>query len=221
MISPNARIIRLDQRLSAVAQLFEKGCVGADIGTDHGMLPAYLLQHDICRYMYVSDISEIALSKAKKLIKSLGLQDRASFVHANGFSGIPSSVECVSICGLGGETIANIIKNTPETKPKLIMSAHTKLPHLRRSINDIGYLISREIVARAAGRYYVIIEALNGSQILSDKELELGFNMHFNCKEDKERYFNWRFSIEKKKRLKNNNTLEWINEELNYEASKG
>ena len=118
------------------------------------------------------------------------------------------------------ETIANIIKNTPETKPKLILSAHTKLPYLRRSINGIGYSISREIITRAAGRYYVIIEALSGNQILSDRQYELGFNTQFNSKEDKLKYFNWRLNIEKKKNLAHNVTLEWIKEELENETSK-
>ena len=220
MISPNARIIKLDERLSAVAQLFERGCIGADIGADHGLLPAYLLQNDICRHMYVSDISEAALVKAKELIISLDLQDRVSFIHADSFNGIPSDVNCVSICGLGGETIANIIQNTPDTKPKLILSAHTKLPYLRRSINDIGYSIHREIVTRAAGRYYVIIEAFSGKQILSDRQYELGFNTQFNSKEDKLKYYNWRLNIEKKKNLAHNVTLEWIKEELENETSK-
>ena len=45
----------LDERLSLAAQLYEPCALGADIGTDHALLPCYLLTHN---EMSMIDIAE-------------------------------------------------------------------------------------------------------------------------------------------------------------------
>ena len=51
----------LDERLSLAAQLYEPCALGADIGTDHALLPCYLLTHNICQEMILADVSPKAL----------------------------------------------------------------------------------------------------------------------------------------------------------------
>ena len=60
---------QLDARLQAVAALFTPCETGADIGADHGKLSCYLLAHNICKKMIVTDISAGSLSKAKQLLR--------------------------------------------------------------------------------------------------------------------------------------------------------
>ena len=54
----------LDERLSLAAQLYEPCALGADIGTDHALLPCYLLTHNICQEMILADVSPKALLHA-------------------------------------------------------------------------------------------------------------------------------------------------------------
>ena len=55
----------LDERLSLAASLYDPCDLGADIGTDHGLLPCHLLRSGICRRMILADVSENALSRAR------------------------------------------------------------------------------------------------------------------------------------------------------------
>ena len=51
------KIISIDDRLKGIASLVDKCNVIADIGTDHGYLPIYLLQNDIAEFAYASDVA--------------------------------------------------------------------------------------------------------------------------------------------------------------------
>ena len=41
--------MRLSKRLKAVADMVTKGNIVADIGTDHGYVPIYLVKNNICK----------------------------------------------------------------------------------------------------------------------------------------------------------------------------
>ncbi len=56
--------MRLSQRLHIMAKQAYEGAVVADIGTDHGLLPLYLLKNKIASKAIFVDISEKALQKA-------------------------------------------------------------------------------------------------------------------------------------------------------------
>ena len=45
-------MVRISDRLRTVAHMCEKGAVVADIGTDHGYLPIYLVQEGIVAVCY-------------------------------------------------------------------------------------------------------------------------------------------------------------------------
>lgn len=59
----------LDERLSLAAQLYEPCALGADIGTDHALLPCYLLTHNICQEMILADVSPKALLHAEESVR--------------------------------------------------------------------------------------------------------------------------------------------------------
>ena len=58
----------LDERLSLAAALYEPCEVGADIGTDHGLLPCHLLKENICQQMIFADVSAKALRHAEEQV---------------------------------------------------------------------------------------------------------------------------------------------------------
>ena len=78
----------MDDRLTLAASLYTPCALGADIGTDHGFLPCYLLEQNICQRMLLSDVSPSALSHAEALVARKRLQDRATLICADGLDAL-------------------------------------------------------------------------------------------------------------------------------------
>lgn len=157
--------IQLDERLSLAMALFPACEEGADIGTDHGRLPCRLLEEGRCRRMILSDISPKALSRAEALVQRRGLQGRATLVVADGLDALTHRVDCVSIMGMGGRTIAQALRRGQErlAGASLVLSAHTELPEVRQAVEEIGYHLIQERLCRAGNRWYVFLKAIPGA----------------------------------------------------------
>lgn len=167
----------LDARLAMAASLYEPCLQGADIGTDHAYLPRYLLQRDICQRMILADISPKALQHARDTVEEAALWDRATVVLADGLSPLKDSpCGCVSIMGMGGETLSQILRSGHSLLrgAVLVLSAHTDLPQVRMAIRDIHYHITREEVAQAGGRFYLLWRCEPGDGEWTDTGLRLG-----------------------------------------------
>ena len=145
------RPILLDERLSLAIELFPICEIGADIGTDHGLFPCRLLEEGRCQRMILSDISEKALAHAQALVERRGLQDKTALVVANGLDCLTEPVDCVSIMGMGGRTIAEILHAGQARLhgATLVLSAHTDLELARQAVQDIGYHLTQERLCRA------------------------------------------------------------------------
>ena len=59
-------MIKLSDRLNMIAEEIERGETMADIGTDHGFLPIYLIQKGISPYAVLGDISVPTLEKSRE-----------------------------------------------------------------------------------------------------------------------------------------------------------
>ena len=104
----------LDPRLSMIARLVGSCESCADIGCDHGRLGAFLLQSGQCRRVLLTDISAPSLEKARALMHGLGLTDRARFSVGNGALALDETPQVAVIAGMGGTTIARILREGRE-----------------------------------------------------------------------------------------------------------
>lgn len=166
----------LDERLALAAALYLPCEMGADIGTDHGLLPCHLLESHICQRMILADVSPKALRHAEAQVRARKLESRARLVCADGLDALTEPCGCVSIMGMGGDTIAAILRRSQSRLrgAALVLSAHTEQAMVRQAVCDIGYHLTRETLCRAAGRFYVFWRAEAGPAAMTEEELRYG-----------------------------------------------
>ena len=210
------RLPLLDARLRCAADLVPHCSVAADIGADHGRLACYLLSNNICDRMIVSDISADSLAKSKRLLMLHGLDRRAKLVVADGLDAINEPVDAVVIAGMGGRTIAAILRNYDKIgEARLIVSAHTEMHLLRQKLYEYGFCFESETVVRANGRFYTVVSSRRGQAEYSLRQLYTGIELRGECVTE---YLQWRYDVEAARRDDMSQVhLKWLKEEIERE----
>ena len=210
------RLPLLDARLRCAADLVPHCSVAADIGADHGRLACYLLSNNICDRMIVSDISADSLGKSKRLLMLHGLDRRAKLVVADGLDAINEPVDAVVIAGMGGRTIAAILRNYDKIgDARLIVSAHTEMHLLRQKLYEYGFCFESETVVRANGRFYTVVSSRRGQAEYSLRQLYTGIELRGECVTE---YLQWRYDVEATRRDDMSQVhLKWLKEEIERE----
>ena len=103
-------MVSLSKRLNAVASLVESGSSVADVGTDHGYIPVYLVENKISPFVVAMDINEKPLASCKSLVKAAGFEDVILTRLSNGLEKLDRG-ECDTaiIAGMGAELIVDIL----------------------------------------------------------------------------------------------------------------
>ena len=198
-MNSTGRIV-LDPRLSLIARLVGHCECCADVGCDHGRLGAFMLQQNQCERMVLTDISAPSLDKARRLMGDLGLSERVRFAVGDGALAIPEPVDAVVIAGMGGTTIAGIVREGRERleNARLILEPNVAAPQLRQTLTDCGYEIYDEAVVRDGRRNYVVLCARPGKAAYTEKELIVGPVLLKNRPESLKPYAEFRLRVGKK-----------------------
>lgn len=165
-----------DARLSAILDMLPTLHTAADIGTDHGRLGAQLLLSEKCKNVWFTDISAPSLEKAKKLIGRLALEDRARFFVGDGAKALPESPDAAIIAGMGGVTISEILRSSEGKLDSsyLILQPNVAVYDVRKTLTELGFMITDERCVIAANRKYILIAARKGKAEYSESELIAG-----------------------------------------------
>ena len=156
----------LTPRLQAAARLCREGTRLIDVGCDHGLLCIQLIQEGSIRRAYAADLREGPLRKARAEIEKQGLSDRILPVLCDGLSAFsPSDADVIAICGIGGETIADILSKaswTADGQHLLVLQPMSKIRELRAFLKTAGYMIETEALAEERDRLYVVMSVRGG-----------------------------------------------------------
>ncbi len=180
---------KLPPRLEKIASLVTESEIVADIGTDHGCLPAALIERGIVKKVIASDIAPGPLKRAEETLLRRGVTDNIELRLGFGLDTVRESdgVDTIIIAGMGGETIAGILEHSPKIvgSAKLIITQPmSALEEFRTYIYGAGYSEIREYLALEKEKIYNIfamspvktrreslspIEALAGRDILNTR----------------------------------------------------
>ncbi|NLX83302.1 MAG: SAM-dependent methyltransferase [Clostridiales bacterium] len=192
------RLPQLGTRLARIAEEVPHCDLAADIGADHGKLSCVLLHSGRVNRMIVSDIGSSSRAKARDLFIRHGLMDRVIISGEDGLHALSEKIDAVVIAGMGGELIAQILKQDVDLQgAMLILSAQTELPLVRETLLARGYRIEKEVLTKESGRFYRILIAKPGQQKLSELELALGTNVHETDEARMIDFITWQLEVTK------------------------
>ena len=170
--------MELSKRLAAVAAMVQEKTI-ADIGTDHGYLPIYLVKNKSADRVIACDINKGPLTKAEENISLAGLNSKIETRLAPGLDKIsPGEAECITISGMGGMLIISILENgkpTVKAAARLVLQPQKDIPRVRQYIARIGFRIDNETMLTEDDRFYTVISAVPGSEpAYTESELMFG-----------------------------------------------
>ena len=156
----------LTPRLACIAALVPQGAQLADVGTDHGKLPITLLIEGRIAHAIGSDLREGPLDHAARNAEEHGVI--LPLRLAAGLDGIsPEECDTVTIAGMGGQTIAEILQNAPWTADGdhlLLLQPMTKVEYLRKWLVDNGYRFTEERLVFDKSYLYPVFAVRGGTQ---------------------------------------------------------
>ncbi len=160
--------MKLSKRMSTVAHMVNKCNAVADIGTDHGYVPIYLVKNDITKKAFACDINKGPLEKAQININSYNCNESIETRLGSGLTVIkPFEVDTAVIAGMGGMLIIDILKDSIETVQslkQLILQPQLDVGEVRKYIHSIGFKIEDEEMLIDEGKYYTVINAVKGNE---------------------------------------------------------
>ena len=164
--------IGLSERLKLVASFVEPGAVVADVGTDHGYVPIWLVQEGVAVGGIAMDVKPGPLERAAAHIVACGLTDRIQTRLGDGLSALSDGeVDTVIIAGMGGPLITRILTDGLETARKmkrLILSPQSEIWIVREFLDRQGFIIEDEGMTEEDGKYYTVIRARFGSEYIEE-----------------------------------------------------
>lgn len=155
-------MVKISNRLMTAAALVTQGYTLADVGTDHGYIPIYLLQQKKIPAAIAMDINEGPLERAKEHIALYGLQAYIQTRLSDGVAALkPGEVEAVLIAGMGGGLVMHILKNGEkvcQSAKELILQPQSEIEHVREFLREEGYAILAEDMVLEEGKFYPMMK---------------------------------------------------------------
>ena len=150
----------------AVAQMVTPDNKVADVGTDHGYIPIYLIEQKIIPSALALDVNIGPLKRAEQNIISHDATKLIETRLSDGVAALRSGeADTVVIAGMGGNLIMKILTEGQSilTKVKeLILQPQSEVDQVRKFLQNNQYTISAEEMIYEDGKFYPIMKVIHG-----------------------------------------------------------
>ncbi len=161
-------------RLQAIMNLVETKTI-ADIGTDHAYIPIKLAQQEKIIKAVACDKNSGPIEIARQNVLKYNLNDIIELRQGDGLEPIEEGeTETVIIAGMGGNLIADIIKDNIEKAKAsvLILQPMNAQYELRKFLINNGFKIEKEELAKEGFKVYNIMIVKPGKDNKERKEID-------------------------------------------------
>ncbi len=157
-------MIKLSVRMLHLADMVPQDAILADVGTDHGYIPIYLVQSGRVSRAFAMDIKEGPLLRARGHIRAFGLDAYITVRRSDGVMALaPKEADTILAAGMGGGVILHILeegKAVIAAARGLILQPQSEIERVRRYLYEQGYAIEREDMVFEDGKYYPMMYAV-------------------------------------------------------------
>lgn len=171
--------MELSKRLKRIAEHVDKCESVADIGTDHGYIPIYLVKEGICKKAIASDINKGPIEKAKVNIAFEGVSNKVKCLLGPGLNPLKvGEVNGVILAGMGGNLTRDILLADMDKVKKydfIILQPAQNPEVLREFLYKNDYEIIDEDLIKDEGRFYELFKVKyneNSEKLVFEDELE-------------------------------------------------
>ena len=171
--------MELSKRLKRIVEHVDKCESVADIGTDHGYIPIYLVKEGICKKAIASDINKGPIEKAKVNVAFEGVSNRVKCLLGPGLNPLKvGEVNGVILAGMGGNLTRDILLADMDKVKKydfIILQPAQNPEVLREFLYKNDYEIIDEDLIKDEGRFYELFKVKyneNSEKLVFEDELE-------------------------------------------------
>lgn len=165
-------VVKLSQRLTAIADMTEGGGCLCDVGTDHAHIPIRLLQEGRIRSAIAMDVISGPLAKAQENLLLYGCAQKVSLRLSDGLDAYRTGeAQSLVIAGMGGRIMGRILLREPDKTldfKELILQPQADPEVVRRALRGLGLAIDREKLVHEDGKFYPVMHVIHGRQLHPD-----------------------------------------------------
>lgn len=159
---------KISHRLIQVAEMIPEGGRLADVGTDHGYVPIWLLEKGRIPSAIAMDINQGPLLRAQENSDKYGYQEVMELRLSNGLEKLkPGEADTVLIAGMGGPLMIQILEAGQENSEGVsawVLQPQSEIPSVRRYLIEHNFSIVDEIMLIDEGKYYMAMKAVPGKE---------------------------------------------------------
>jgi len=154
--------------MQAVADMVTPGGKVADIGTDHGYVPIYLMEQHKALHAIAMDVRKGPLARAGENIVRFGCVGEIETRLSDGLEKLePGEADTVIIAGMGGLLTVRILEaglDVLKTVKECVLQPQSDLDKVRQFLHQHHFRIIQEKMLIDEEKYYTVMRVVHGDE---------------------------------------------------------